>query len=427
MRWFSRTIPLLLCLIATVQAAQAPQKEPALAQTNHVAAAAGQQRNVSPADIARRYQLQPGIQGQLTLSPASQTTQTNVPVTVTANCGSGFSCSSFHFVWGDGQEEDSTTASASHAYSEAQSYTVYATAQAAPNYTIMMASHTPRPPLKSNPVTVAVAAPQVSVVTLDASPTRVRVGDSVTVNATLTPADPNATFVFNYGDDSSSAPGPNTNTHVYQSARDYQVTVTVYNSDNNVVATSNAVPVSVVLIRPPTLTVEAAPGQDFSTGKPIRFHASSRPAPPDIQYRFHWNDGTPDEIAEADGIAAHVFSSPGTKKITVTGLTAESFAGPIIGNTELVVKYAWPPLWLLVLALAALATAVTGVRKWMKTRGVHLKITQLTSTHQVRLTGGSYPQVSFELDPGLESVEHSVVNRTTQSKQDASTSPVLRG
>jgi hypothetical protein len=151
MRWFRRTIPLLLCLIAAVQAAQGPPKNQALAQMNYVAVAAGQQKHVSPADIAKQYQLQPGIQGQLTLTPASQTTTTNVPVTVTANCGSGFSCTGFHFVWGDGNEEDSTTASASHAYSDPQSYTVYATAQLLPNYTVLMAIHKPPPPLKSNP------------------------------------------------------------------------------------------------------------------------------------------------------------------------------------------------------------------------------------------------------------------------------------
>ena len=105
MRWFRRTIPLLLCLIATVQAAQNPQQKKALAQVNHAATAASQQKNVSPADIARRYQLQPGIQDQLTLTPASQTTTTGVPVILTANCGTGFSCASFHFVWGDGKKK----------------------------------------------------------------------------------------------------------------------------------------------------------------------------------------------------------------------------------------------------------------------------------------------------------------------------------
>jgi len=409
MQWFRRTIPLLLCLIAAVQAAQGPSSSQALAQMNYAAVAAGQRKNVSPADIARQYQRQPGIQGQLTLTPASQTTATNVPVTVTANCGSGFSCAGFHFVWGDGNEEDSTTASASHVYSDPQSYTVYATAQVRPIYTIMMASQKPPPPLKSNPVTVAVTAPQVSVVTLDASPSRVRVGDPITFTATLTPADPDAKFAFNYGDDSLSPPGSNIGTHVYQSAKDYQVTVTAYNSDNNVVGNSNAVPVSVAAAPPPTLTVEAAPGQDFITGKPIRFHASTSPAPPDIQYQFHWNDGTPDEIAGADGLAVHVFANPGNKQVTVTGLTAAVFAGPVNGQTGLMVKPPWPPIWLLLLALAALATAGTGVGKWIKTRGVHMKTTQLTSTHQVRLTGGSYPQVSFELDSGLERAEHSVM------------------
>jgi hypothetical protein len=383
---------------------------------NYEAVAAGQRKNVSPADFARQYQQQPGIQGQLTLTPASQTTTTNMPVTVIANCGSGFSCASFHFVWGDGKEEDSTTASASHSYIDAQSYTVYATAHVLPNYTIMMASRKPPPPLKSNPVTVAVTSPQVSVVALDASPSHVRVGDPIIFTATLTPANPDAKFAFNYGDDSLSPLGPNIDTHVYQSAKDYQVTVTAYNSDDNVVANSNAVPVSVVAIPPPKLTVGAAPGQDFVTGKPIRFHASSSPEPPDIQYQFHWNDGTPDEIAGADGLAAHIFLNPGNKKVTVTGLTAAVFAGAIDGQTGLMVKAPWPPVWLLLLALAALATASAGVVKWIETRGVHMKITQLTSTSQVRLTGGSYPQVSFELDSGLEWAEHSVVVQTKQAK-----------
>jgi hypothetical protein len=268
-------------------------------------------------------------------------------------------------------------------------------------------------------VTVAVTAPQVSVVTLDARPSRVRVGDPITFTATLTPADPDPKFAFHYGDDTSSPPGSNNvDTHVYQSAKDYQVTVAAYNSDNNVVGDSNAVPVSVVAVPPPTLTVEAAPGQDFITGKPIRFHASASPMPPDIQYQFHWNDGTPDEIAGADGLAAHVFLNQGSKLVTVTGLTAEVFAGPINGQTGLMVKHPWPPLWLLLLALAALATAGTAVGKWIRTRGVHMKTTQLTSTHQVRLTGGSHPQVSFELDSGLERAEHSVVVQTKQSKQD---------
>jgi hypothetical protein len=306
-------------------------------------------------------------------------------------------------------------------YSDAQSYTVYATAQVLPNYTIMMASHKPSPPLKSNPVTVAVTAPEVPVVILDASPSRVRVGEHITVTATLTPPDPDAKFAFNYGDDSSSSPGSNIDTHIYRSAKDYQVTVTVYNSDNSVVANSNAVPISVVAILPPTLAVDAAPGQEFVTGKPIRFYASTRPTPPDIQYQFHWNDGTPDEIAGPDGLAVHVFSDPGNKRISVTGLTAAVFAGPINGQTGLLVERRWPPFWLLLLALAALATAGTGVGKWIKTRGVHLKTTQLTSTHQVRLTGGSYPQISFELDSGIERAEHSVVVQTEQSKQDAGT------
>jgi PKD repeat protein len=418
----------LLCLIATVQAAQDPQRKTALAQLNHVAAAEGQPKKVSPADIAKRYQLQPGIQGQLTLTPASQTTTTNVPVTVTANCGSGFSCSNFHFVWGDGKEDDSTTASASHPYSDAQSYTVYATAHAVPHYTIMMmSSHKPPPPLKSNPVTVTVTAPDVSVVTLDARPPRVRVGDSVALTATLTPADPDARFVFNHGDDSSSPLGSNIDTHVYHIAKDYQVSVTAYNSDNNGVASSNAVPVSVVQLPPPVLTVDAVPGQDFITGKAIRFDASSRPAPPEIQYQFHWNDGTPDEIAGAEGIATHVFSTSGTKRVTVIGLTEESFAGPINGRTELVINHSWPPPWLLMLALAALATAVTSRWKWIKARGAQVKTTQLTSTHQVRLTGGSYPQVSFELDPGLESAKHSVIVTTTHSKQETGANPALGG
>lgn len=412
MRWFRRTIPLLLCLIATVQAAQNPQQKKALAQVNHAATAASQQKNVSPADIARRYQLQPGIQDQLTLTPASQTTTTGVPVILTANCGTGFSCASFHFVWGDGKEEDSTTTSASHAYSDAQVYTAYVTTIAVPHYTIMMASHKPAPPLKSNPVTVAVTAPQESVVILAASPPRVPVGDPVTVTATLTPADPDAKFVFNYGDDSLSPAGSNSDTHVYRSARDYQVTATAYNSDNNLVASSNAVPVSVVEIPIPTLTVGAEPGQDFVIGRPIRFHASTRPAPRDIQYQFHWNDGTQDEVADADGNATHIYSNSGMKQVTVTGLTAALFAGPINGQTEISVKNSWPPLWLLILALAALAISVTAVRRWMKVRGIQMKITQLTSTQRVRLTGGSYPQVSFELDPGLESGEHTVVVKT---------------
>lgn len=412
MQWLRRTIPILLCSIATAQAAQSPQQKKALAQVNHAATAASQEKKVSPADIARRYQLQPGIQGQLTLIPANQTTTTGVPATVTANCGSGFSCASFHFVWGDGKEEDSTTASASHAYSDARSYTAYATATAVPRYTIMMASHKPAPPLKSNPVTVAVTAPQESVVILAASPPRVQVGNPVTVTATLMPADPDAKFIFNYGDDSLSPAGSNTDTHVYRSARDYQVTVNAYNSDNNLVASSNAVPVSVVEIPIPTLTVGAEPGQDFVIGKPIRFHASTRPAPLDIQYQFHWNDGTQDEIADADGNATHVYSNSGMKRVTVTGLTAVLFAGPINGQTEISVKNPWPPLWLLILALAALAAAVTALYRWMKTGGIQMKITQLTSTQRVRLTGGSYPQVSFELDSGLESAEHTVVVKT---------------
>ncbi len=425
MRWFRRTIPLLLCVIATTEAAHS-QKKQALAQ-KQLAPAAGQQKKIFAAEIAKHYQQQPGVQDQLTLAPPSQTAHTNEPVTVTVSCGSGFSCASFHFVWGDGQEEDSATGSANHTYSEAQSYTVYATAQATPHYTIMMASRKPPPPLKSNPVTVAVTAPQVSDVTLDARPSRVRVGNSITATATLTPADSDAQFVFDYGDGSVSQPGPNRDSHVYRGAGDYQITVTAYNSDHNAVASSNAFPVSVVALRPPTLTVAATPGQELIAGKPIRFHASSRPAPRDIQYQFHWNDGTPDVIAAADGLATHVFSNAGVKRVSVTGLTTELFAETIHGQTELTIKRAWPPLWPLVLALAVLATAVTGVRKWVRTQGVQVKMTQVTSLHQVRLTGGSYPQVSFELDPGLESAEHTVVIQTTPSKQSAGAKPVLRG
>jgi len=372
MRWFKRTLPLLLSLLAARGAAQ----------RTYAVGAAGQQKKVGPAEIAKQYQLEPGVQGQLTLTPASQATTTNTTVTVTANCGSGFSCAKFPFVWGDGIEEDSTTASASHAYSEGHSYTVYATAQAVPNHSIMMASPKPTPPFKSNYVTVAVTAPQVPAVTLEATPSRVRLGNPVTLTATLIPADPDARFMFDYGDGQLSPQGSNSINHVYQSARDYQVTVIAYNSDDNALASSSAVPVSVVAIPPPALIVRAESGQNIIVGKPIRFRALANRAPPDIQYQFHWNDGTPDEIADADGRATHFFSSPGKKQVTVTGLTTEAFAEPIRGQTQLMVERPTPQLWLLLLSVAALAISGTGLGWWIKARGVHTKTARLTCTYR---------------------------------------------
>ncbi len=446
MRSFRRRSPIwsLVCSLACgllgiwevplVPAQQAPQ-------TYYSAAlpAAQQSKASRQIQIARQYQAKRAVVGEMTLAPPTQSVGVNQQIAITASCTQGFVCIDYRYFWGDTDNSDGEQgpATATHTYQEAGSYTLFATAQMRGNDRVVS--------VKSNTVTVTVTAPAPTtptdtaptpIVTLQADPLRATTAQAVHFSAAVTQAPSYAyyiarppqnayTLVYDYGDGTKSQPVTGDADYTYSAAGNYQATAAVVDGTGAVVATSNAVPISIVGI-PPQLRVEETSGPTIQAGQPVSFLASVKPGVKDIEYRFHWNDGTPDSIAGPDGAIQHVFDVAGKREVQVTGLTSETFAGPISGSCLITVEQTVLaripgilrnlarryPIETLVIALGllgGLATVLHRMRKARMARGLRFVHTVPTGSHVVRLTGPSYPQVSFSLKTGLENALHRVV------------------
>ncbi|HVU44558.1 MAG TPA: PKD domain-containing protein [Terracidiphilus sp.] len=404
-----------------ISAAGIPAQQKAAPQSIYSAKLAAPQQGNANHQIqnARQYQGKRAVMGEMTLAPVVQSVGINQPVTVSASCTQGFVCIEYRYFWGDADDGISGPAAATHTYQQAGSYTVYATAQMRGNDRVL--------PVKSNMVTVTVTAPQALVVTLQVAPAQTAVGQKVQFAATLTPPPANDySLLYDFGDGVKSPPVTGDTDYAYPAAGDYQATVTLMDSTGAVIATSNAVPITIAARPAPLLTVHAISGPTVRDGQSVLFQASVDPDVKDIEYRFHWNDGTPDTIANPDGTMRHVFAVAGKRNVQVTGLTSETFAGPIQGSCLIVVEptvpvgipgYPWrlarrypiaaPAIFLGL--LAGLLSVGHSIRKALKARGLRFEPRMSAGTHMVRLTGPSYPQVSFSLHTGLESALHRVV------------------
>jgi PKD repeat protein len=293
-------LPFLLSLIplATCLAGAAI---PATAQNP----SAAQKKPLPQAQLALKYhgpiQIQ-HIPPVLTLTAAPQIAYPNQIIQFTLKWNGPVSHYTYHFDWGDGQIAVVTNPDAvpPHQYSQPRQYIVSVTA------TPIAFGHTAAAVATTSARARVVILPQPpppvnSTLTLRPSNSNPGIGESVTFTASLSPADPNAQYTYDFGDGIKKS-GTQIIEHSYNSARTYYPAVIAFTSDGQQLAASGAVTITVVVPPPENAGGQepGSPGQDNTggSGKSKRPHeppsqvnpvSDNQPYPPHrTDSNFHW-------------------------------------------------------------------------------------------------------------------------------------------
>src|SRR5436305_3721874 len=156
-------------------------------------------------------------------------------------------------------------------------------------------------------------------VSLDANPTRLEPGGSVSFKATANPANRNLSYHFDFGDGSQGRwqTTPQAN-HTYSKAGNYSAHVDVRLPATRAGARAAGSKLISIEVRTTSYTVDlSVTPPSIMVGLPVFFRATSAPANPQIRYRFSFGDGSAPRGWSARPNATHSYTAAGNYSASV--------------------------------------------------------------------------------------------------------------
>lgn len=192
---------------------------------------------------------------------------------------------------------------------------------AAATSVVSVATKSPQVPSGTLDGPVKSTRPQASL-RIDPNAAQAGINQNVQFSGILEPAIDGASYRFNWGDGTSTAPlSTSTAIHSYSRAGTYNVLLEVQVGGSMV-----ARAVATVRVETPRRSVFLqADRENAEVNQSVHFVGSLRPpvSGEPVRYQFNWGDGSKSEVLP-DGTADHAYTSPGTYGVVLTAIAVAS-------------------------------------------------------------------------------------------------------
>jgi PKD repeat protein len=230
--------------------------------------------------------------GPLTVSASGSPTSGVAPLAVSFTGSASGGTGPYTYYWGFGDGGNAVTASASHTYTAAGTYTASLTVNDSASHTAV-----------STPITISVTTAGPLSVTAAGSPTTGTAPLSVGFTSTVTGGNPGYTYAWTFGDGgSSTVANP---THVYSTPGTFSASVGVTDTLSHT-ATSNTVTVT-VSPAPLVVSISATP-QSGTAPLVVAFSSTVSGGTSPYTYSWTFGDGGASTVANP----SHTYGSAGT-------------------------------------------------------------------------------------------------------------------